>query len=60
MQIAIAQIPLFSQQQIAEKTFQKNWAVVDTLYGILVVSPHKRITEVPGMFSEQVVLHIEA
>ena len=29
MQIAIAQVPLFPQEQIAEKTSQKNWAIVD-------------------------------
>ena len=60
MQIAIPQIPLLTQQQIAEETFQIYWRIVYALCYIVVVGTHQGITEIPRMFCELVIVNIKA
>jgi hypothetical protein len=47
VQIAIAQIPLFTKQQIAEETLQIDRSIVNPLCRIPVVGSDQRITEIP-------------
>ena len=60
MKVSAAEIPLFTEQQIAEKAFKIDWGVVDTFYQILVIGPYQSIAEIPGMVGKQVVVNIES
>lgn len=60
MQIAIAQVPLLTQEQISEETLQINRWIVNTLHRTLVVGPYQCIAEVPGVLGKEVIIYIEA
>ena len=55
MQVAVAQVPLFVQQQVAEETFQIDGCIVYPFRHIVVVCTHQRIAEIPRVFCKQVI-----
>ena len=52
MQIAVEEVPLLAEEQVAEETFQIDRGVVDAFYGILVVGADKGVAEVPRVFGK--------
>ena len=58
MKISVAKIPLFTKEQITEKTLEIYWRVVDSFYQILIICPDKSITKIPGIVGEQVVVNV--
>ena len=51
---------MFAEEQVAEEAFQIDRGVVDAFHGTLVVGADQGITEIPGVFGKQVVLHVKA
>ena len=47
VQVTVAQIPLFAQQQVAEETFQIDGCIVYPFRYIMVICTHQRIAEIP-------------
>ena len=47
VKISVAQVPLLSQQQIAEETFQINRSIINPFNCILVIGSHKCIAKIP-------------
>ena len=60
MKVAVAQIPLFTEQQIAEETLQKDGCEIYSLRNIVVVGTYKSIAEIPRVFCEQVIVYIKS
>ena len=52
MQITVAEVPLLTEEQVAEETFQIDRGVVDAFHGILVVGADKGVAEVPRVFGK--------
>ena len=60
MQIAITQIPLLTQKQIPEKTFQIDRSIVNPLHDISIIGPHQGVTEIPRMICKHIIVYPEA
>lgn len=60
MQIAVAEVPLLAEEQVAEETLQIDRGVVYAFHGILVVGADKGVAEIPRVFGKQVVLNVKA
>jgi hypothetical protein len=60
MKIPVFQVPLFSQQEIAEKPFKIYRGIVYSFQGVLVICTYQGISEIPGMICKHVIVNIES
>ena len=60
VKVAVPEIPMLAKKQIAEKSLKIDRRIVDAFHKILIVCPHQRIAEIPGMVCEKVIVDVEA
>ena len=60
MEVAVPQVPMFAEEQVAEEALKIDRRIVDASHKILRVCPHQRIAELPGMVCEKGIVEGEA
>lgn len=60
VKVAVPEIPMLAKKQIAEKSLKIDRRIVNAFHQILIVCPHQRIAEIPGMVCEKFIIDVEA
>ena len=59
MKVAVSEVLMFAEEQVAEEALKIDWRIVDAFHKILVVCLYQRIAEIPGIVCEKVIIDVK-